>query len=59
MGTVLDAWNAIGNTSYPPAWSRRKAELGHTAKRIRERAAEENCEASRVAIGPRRPEVQV
>jgi hypothetical protein len=27
MGLCLDAWNALGNTRYPPAWVRSKAEL--------------------------------
>ena len=31
MGTVLDAWNALGNSKYPPAWVRRKAEIGRSA----------------------------
>jgi hypothetical protein len=30
MGLVLDAWQALGNTKYPPAWVKRKAELGRT-----------------------------
>jgi hypothetical protein len=31
MGTVLDAWNALGNAKYPPVWVRRKAEIGRSA----------------------------
>jgi hypothetical protein len=27
MGLVLDAWQALGNTKYPHAWVKRKAEL--------------------------------
>jgi hypothetical protein len=31
MGSVLDAWQALGNTKYPPTWARRKAELTHSS----------------------------
>lgn len=31
MGMVLDGWNALGNARYPPAWVRRKAELGRSS----------------------------
>ena len=35
MGLVLDAWQATGNKRYPPAWVRRKAELGHSPEKQR------------------------
>ena len=31
MGRVLDAWCAQGSSKYPPAWVRRKSEIGHFA----------------------------
>jgi hypothetical protein len=31
MGTVLDAWDVLGNAKYPPVWARRKAEIGRAA----------------------------
>jgi hypothetical protein len=36
MGLVLDAWQALGSTKYPPAWVKRKAELGRTSFAKRE-----------------------
>jgi len=30
MGLVLDAWRARGSIKYPPAWVRRKAEIGRS-----------------------------
>jgi hypothetical protein len=32
MGIVLDAWQAIGEKGYPPAWAKRKSEIGRAAK---------------------------
>ena len=32
MGIVLDAWQAIGEKGYPPAWVKRKSEIGRAAK---------------------------
>jgi hypothetical protein len=42
MGVALDAWQALGNRSYPPAWVRRKAELrnGQQREQIQELEAE-------------------
>jgi len=31
MGTVLDAWQFLGEKRYPPAWVKRKAELGRSS----------------------------
>ncbi len=30
MGTILDAWQTLGGTRYPPAWVKRKSELGRS-----------------------------
>lgn len=32
MGIVLDAWQALGEKGYPPAWVKRKSEIGRAAK---------------------------
>jgi len=37
MGFVLDAWQALGSTRYPPAWVKRKSELAHAPKQEPER----------------------
>ena len=37
MGLVLDAWKALDGRSYPPAWVKRKSELGREPKREPER----------------------
>jgi hypothetical protein len=42
MGSTLDAWAALGNKGYPPAWVRRKSEIGRSS----------------VKDGPRLPELE-
>jgi hypothetical protein len=37
MGLVLDAWKALDGRGYPPAWVKRKSELGREPKREPER----------------------